>query len=253
MNTKAAFLKYMNSSQVETALANESPLLLPIGTLEPHGRHLPVGTDSICAERLAEQISPALSAVIAPTIEYGVTNSLAQTAPSSFFSEELYEQFLSSVVRSFINHGFKTLIIINGHGGNREALKKMSRKIVREKAVALSVVNWWLISEEHVSPVFQGQPGGHAAIEETAAIMHFCPDMVCQSNYSPVSDDSVPNEGIWHYPPPGEVLLKKAGEGQPCFDKSKCDQFMNAVADDIILRLNRWLSATNRIKGGLRP
>ena len=92
----AIFLKNLNTLEVEQLLRREAPLFLPIGTLEAHGRHLPVGTDTLCAEKIAERLSISLDAAIAPSLEYGITNVLAQTSPASFFSEELFENFVEN-------------------------------------------------------------------------------------------------------------------------------------------------------------
>lgn len=246
-------IKQLNSIEVESLLAREAPLFLPIGTIEPHGRHLPVGTDTLCAEKIAEELSIDLSGVVAPSIEYGVTNSLAQTAPSSFFDEDFFEQYVTHVLEAYFKHGFKCIIIINGHGGNMEPLKRCARKFIRRQAVALSVINWWKLSEQFVEPTFNTRPGGHAAVEETAAMLHFCPTMVVPDNYNSANDDYVAHNGIWMYPPPGEVIIDEAGQGQPSFDCGKAATFMELTIADIRERLNHWLVAVNRITGGLRP
>lgn len=246
-------IKELNSVEIESLLAREAPLFLPVGTVEPHGRHLPVGTDTFCAEKIAEELSIDLSGVVAPSIEYGVTNALAQTAPSSFFSVEFYEQFLSQIIETYFLHGFKCIVIINGHGGNRDPLKTVARKLIRKHAMALSVVNWWLLSEKFVEQVFTTKPGGHAAVEETAAMLHFCPTMVVPDNYSPKNDDYVADNGIWLYPPPGEVILSHSGKGQPAFDCGKAAEFMELTIAEISDRLSHWMVSVNRLTGGLRP
>ncbi len=247
------FLKHLNSIEVESLLAREAPLFLPIGTLEAHGRHLPVGTDTLCAEKLSEELSINLDGVVAPSIEYGITNSLAQTAPASFFPEELFESFVSMILQNYINHGFKTIIIMNGHGGNVEPLKRVARKIIRRQPVALSVINWWKLSEKFVKPVFATEVGGHAAVEETAAMLHFYPTMVTPDNYQAGNDDYVADNGIWLYPPPGEVILNQTDNGQPVMDCGKSAEFMEKVMDEINGRLGNWLNRIQRLSGGLRP
>lgn len=249
----ARFLKQMNTVQVESLLGTEAPLFLPIGTIEAHGRHLPVGTDTLCAEKVAETLSIALDGVIAPSFEYGLTKVLAQTSPASFFPEELFEAFIEKVIENFHKQGFKTIIVVNGHGGNREALRKVARRLSRVSPIALSVINWWLISEKFVEPAFACRPGGHAAIEETATMLHFFPELVNSDNYTPQSDDYVPEEGIWLFPPPGEVLLSHHGEGQPSFDAAKAAAFVKMFTDDLTARLQKWLNSFSRLKGGLRP
>lgn len=248
-----SFLKHMNTIEVDNLLAREAPLFLPVGTLEAHGRHLPVGTDTLCAEKICEELSIHFSGAVAPSIEYGITNSLAQTAPASFFEEELYEQFVYTILANYCRHGFRSIVIINGHGGNRDALKKIARKITRKFPLAVSVVNWWVLSESFVEQTFGTKPGGHAAIEETAAMLHFYPTLVDPDNYSSEADDYVANNGIWLYPPPGEVILDQTGEGQPSFDCGKAADFMDEVLKDLVKRLTHWFGSMNRLSGGLRP
>ncbi len=246
-------LKNMNTLQVEALLAAETPLFLPIGTIEAHGRHLPVGTDSFCAEKIAEDLSIALDGAVAPTFEYGITRVLAQTSPASFFPEELFEAFIEKVIENFRSQGFKTIIIVNGHGGNRESLKRVVRKLSRVRPTGLAVINWWLISEQYVERVYNCKPGGHAAVEETALMLNYFPELVENANYASETDDYVPDDGIWLFPPPGEVLLSTHGQGRPDFDPQKAENFAGLVLEDLQKRLQRWLNSFKRIKGGLRP
>jgi len=247
------FIKHMNTVEVEAFLAEEKPLFLPIGTLEAHGRHLPVGTDTLCAEKFAEELSLKLAGAVAPAIEYGITNVLAQTSPASFFSEELFEAFVEKIIQTFYLQGFKTIIIINGHGGNRDALKRIMRQQSRLQPIALSVINWWLIAEKYVKESFSSDAGGHAAVEETAAAMHFFPHMVTPENYDPQTDDYAADNGVWLYPPPGEVILHRTGEGQPDFDRGKSAALIKLTIEDIEQKLAKWLVSFKRIRGGLRP
>ncbi len=249
----ARFIKHMNTIEIEAFLKEEKPLFIPVGTLEAHGRHLPVGTDTLCAEKIAEELSIKLSGAVAPAIEYGITNVLAQTSPASFFPEGLFEDFVEKIVSTFYLQGFKTIIMINGHGGNRDALKRIMRKQSRLYPVALSVINWWLVCEKHVKSCFNTNPGGHAAVEETAAIMHFFPDLVKSENYDSENDDYAAEEGVWLYPPPGEVILNNPGEGQPVFDRGKSTTLMELTIEDICRRLFKWMASFRRIRGGLRP
>lgn len=250
---KATYLKQLNTVQVQGFLEKHSPLFIPVGTLEPHGRHLPVGTDTYCAEKVAEKLCEAFDGVIAPSVEYGLTNVFAQTSPSSFFPIDLYQAFVEQIVRTFYRQGFSRIVIINGHGGNKDALKPLLRKIAREFPIALSIINWWMFAEEFVGSVYGTQPGGHAAVEETAAILYSHPELVVKENYEPEKDDCIPNEALWFYPPVGEVLLSEPNQGQPCFDKEKADIFMERVIGSLRDRLERWFNSFGRLEGGLRP
>ena len=247
------FSQEMNSVEVESFLASEAPLFLPIGTLEAHGRHLPVGTDTLCASKISEELSISFEGVVAPAIGYGITNSLVQTSPGSCFPEDIYEPYIETIIRGLHSQGFKTIVIINGHGGNMESLKKVARKMTRSINIGLSVIHWWMLSTKFVEPTFNDKPGGHAAIEETAAMLHFYPTLVTPDNFDKKNDSYTPDNGIWLYPPPGEVLIKEYDKGLPNFDCGKAADFMEKVIDKITCKLRVWMNSFNRIKGGLRP
>lgn len=246
-------LQEMNSVEVETFLASEAPVFLPLGTLEVHGRHLPVGTDTLCASKIAEDLSRIFDGAVAPSIGYGITHSLVQTSPGSHFPQDIYEQFVELVITNLHAQGFKTIVVINGHGGNMDALKNIARRVTKRLRIGLSVIHWWMLSTPLVEKCFSDKPGGHAAIEETAAMLHYCPTLVDPDNFNEKEDTYVPNNGIWMYPPPGEVLISEYGKGLPNFNCGTASDFMEAVLEDISSRLNAWLRSFNRIKGGQRP
>lgn len=248
------FLEEMNTTEVEAALERQAPLFLPLGTLEAHGRHLPVGSDTLLAKGVAVELARRFSGIVAPALGYGLTNLLAQTAPASFYDESLYEAFVGATIEHFIRHGFQRIVLVNGHGGNRDALKHAARKLVRRERAALAVVNWWLLAEEPARAIY-GDTGGHAAVEETAGILFFHPELVNPDLYNPEMDDMVPEDGIWCYPPPGEVLLYKGeGKGRPDFDAAKARTMMTDTLASIETRLQRWLAGLTRYRqGDLRP
>ncbi len=247
------FLEEMTTPQVEAALERGAPLFFPVGTLEAHGRHLPVGTDTLAAVGIARKLAERCRGVVAPPMSYGLTNLLVQTAPASHYDDSMYAAFLAATLEAFVGHGFSTIIIVNGHGGNRGALKQVARQLVREQAVSVAVIHWWMLTGNAAKVVYGGG-GGHAAVEETAAVLHFHPDMVDASLYQSDQDDFTPEEGMWCYPPPGEVLLYDGDhKGRPDFDAEKAGKFMHQVIGEIELRLRRWLSRRHRLGGSLRP
>ncbi len=250
---KTVFLKKMNTVEVEAAVRNSSVLFLPVGTLEAHGRHLPVGTDTLCAEAVSEGLARRLGGLVAPSVEYGITNVLAQTSPASFFPDHVFEEFVETIIKNFVLQGFKKIIVLNGHGGNRDCLKRIARRQVRSSQIALAVINWWLISEKFVGEVFDDSPGGHAAIEETALIQHYYPELVNPENYSSEQDTYVPDDGMWLYPPPGEIILHHQNHGLPDFNSEKCGKFAEILENELEKGLRRWIASFSRIKGGLRP
>ena len=115
------------------------------------------------------------------------------------------------------------------------------------------IINWGIYASKFVEGVYDTRPGGHAAVEETAAILYARPDLVTKENYDSDTDDCVPTDAFWMFPPTGEVLLEEEGQGQPCFDKKKADIYMKKVLDGIEKRMKKWFASISRLRGGLRP
>lgn len=246
-------LDRLTTKYISHFINSGGPLFFPVGTLEAHGRHLPVGTDTLCAEGVAIELARRLGGVCAPPFAYGLTNLLAQTAPGSFYPEEMWGEFIETTLRGFRRHGFRTIIVVNGHGGNRPPLQGVVRRLVRERETALCVVHWWKLAEPAAQRIYGGL-GGHAAVEETAAMVALHPDTVVPAQYVPENDDYQPDEGFWCFPPPGEVLLYGGDpKGRPDFTPDRARAFLDATLSDIEARLKRWLNALHRLDGGLRP
>ena len=228
-------------------------VFLPVGTLEPHGRHLPVGTDTLCALDVSVELARRLSGIVAPPLGYGLTNLLAQTPPASFFPEPIFQGFVEGILEGLAQHGFSPLVIVNGHGGNRDVLKAVARSFIKRRRVALSVIHWWHFAEPPAREIY-GATGGHAANEETAAMLFFEPDLVRPELYQPEEDDYTPDDAFWCYPPPGEVLIYNDDpRGRPDFDGEKARNLMQKTLDQIETRLQKWMSRIRRLGGGLRP
>ncbi|HNV70593.1 MAG TPA: creatininase family protein [Candidatus Ozemobacteraceae bacterium] len=250
---KSVLMEHMNTVDLNHHLNAGGLVFLPVGTLEPHGRHLPVGTDTICAREVAVELAKRLSGIVAPPLGYGLTNLLAQTPPASFFPEPLFQAFVDAILEGLAQHGFSPLVIVNGHGGNRDALKAVARAFIKRRAVALSVIHWWHFAEPPAKKIY-GATGGHAANEETAAMLFFDSQLVRRDQYSPDEDDYTPSDAMWCYPPPGEVLIYHDDpRGRPDFDRAKARSVMEQTIDAIEARLKSWMSRIRRLGGGLRP
>ncbi len=250
---ESVLMEHLTTVDLNQHLSAGGLVFLPVGTLEPHGRHLPVGTDTLCAREVSIELARRFSGIVAPPLGYGLTNLLAQTPPSSFFPEPLYQAFVEAILDSLAQHGFSPLVIVNGHGGNRDALKTVARAFIKRRPVALSVIHWWHFAEPPAREVY-GSSGGHAANEETAAMLFFEPELVRQELYAPDEDDFTPSDAMWCYPPPGEVLIyNEDPRGRPDFDQARAQLMMQKTLDAIEQRLKQWMNRIRRLGGGLRP
>ncbi|MFQ5570175.1 MAG: creatininase family protein [Rhodothermales bacterium] len=210
-------------------------VLLPVGTLEPHGV-LPNGSDNLAPEAMARALADRLNAMIAPTLNYGVTGSL-QAYPGAFkISEEAYGPFVADILAGLARNGFKNIIVLNGHGGPQTALLREVAATASERhQVRTLVINWWSLASEDTFAVF-GENGGHAGNNETAYVQTVVPEHIHPDQYTPDMTTPYPSGNAWAaYPFPSSIGLYEAGQGFPTFDPAQAQAYFNRVNERVAL------------------
>jgi creatinine amidohydrolase len=204
-------------------------VLLPTGTLEPHGV-VNNGADIIAPVAIAKAIARETNAMIAPVVPYGITGSMDAYPGAFSISEGAYRAYLKDVLYGLVKCKFQTIVIINGHGGPQTAvLNDLAREVGQEKGVRTLVINWWGHCADVTLEVF-GEDGGHAGWNETAFIQAIDPNLVHPELYKPEMATPNPGPGTFSaYPAPSSIGLYKAGQGLPKFDKGKADTYFKKV------------------------
>jgi creatinine amidohydrolase len=216
-------------------------IILPVGTVEAHGSAC-LGTDNLIPETIALGIAERLNALVAPTVNYGITKSLSRYPGGSTIQPETFGFFIRNILDSFADTGFKNVFVMNGHGGNNMALKDAAFDFHHERKTNVAVIHWWELCADLTSDFF-GHAGGHAGTDETAMILAIDPALVDQKSYDPnLAYQFRPGADV--YPVPGTILLYKEGEGYPEFDIEKARQYRDkviaTVGDFAEMVLSRW-------------
>jgi creatinine amidohydrolase len=217
-------------------------VLLPTGTLEPHGV-INNGADITAPVALARSVARRVNAMVAPVIPYGITGSMDAFPGSFSISEGAYRAYVRDVLAGLAKSGFRTIVIVNGHGGPQTAvLNDLAREVGQERKVRTLVVNWWSYAADVTREVF-GEDGGHAGWNETAYVQAVDPKLVRRDRYS--DDLAVPNPapGTYSaYPAPASIGLYTKGQGYVRFDQTKADAYFAKVNDKVaglILEMRR--------------
>ena len=146
--------------------------IIPVGSVEAHGHHLPLGTDvfsprlfcSMLEERIGERIW------IAPEIPYGQSYDLSVYPGTIHIPSEIMSSYIFHVAKSLYNNGIEKLIFLNGHGGNVNALNLTSEKLM-ELGMDVITINWWLDFSKEILTITEGQ--GHGGEDETSAVLFY--------------------------------------------------------------------------------
>jgi creatinine amidohydrolase len=152
--------------------------LLPTGSTEQHGPHAPLGTDRIAAETVAEEAAEVyeretgVPVAVAPAIPVGVSAEHRRFPGSLWVSEDTFRSYVRETVGSLAAGGFDRVVIVNGHGGNVDALLEVAGNVTRQDDAYAVPFTWF----EHVPE--DAPPMGHAGARETALLRAIAPDLV---------------------------------------------------------------------------
>jgi creatinine amidohydrolase len=169
-------IKELIPMQIEAILAEDPRLIIPVGTCEQHGPHLPLGCDTIIVERLADDLSQEFGLLRAPSVEYGVNVD----TESGFFGigsvrKKTLHRMLNDLLASWEATGVKEFILLTAHGHDphQEALATVITAGARVRVVDIFAVN--------LSGHLEGQTEAmHGDEVDTSIMLYLCPEMVHQ-------------------------------------------------------------------------
>jgi creatinine amidohydrolase len=213
--------------------AKVKTVLLPLGTLEPHGVAAN-GTDILAPLALARAIAPRVNAMVAPAVPYGFTGILDAYPGSFTIPEDAYRAYVRAVMMGLAKNKFQNVILLNGHGGGQTAiLSALAQEVGRETGTRILVVNWWSYCSDITREVF-GEDGGHAGDNEIAYVMAIDPALVHKDRYEREMATALPAPNTWSaYPFPSSIMLYQEGQGYPKFDAAKAKKYFEKVNNKI--------------------
>jgi len=171
--------------EVAEAVASHPLAILPLGSLEFHGPHNPLGSDSIIISGIAERVAARTCGLLFPIIQF--TQCPAHTAHfrgTISVRPEVMTMYFADVLRNILHLGFRKVFILNGHDGNIGPGRGAIAQVADEtKDAALLFVSWWefLPSEmmKTLGMFHQANGGhGHGGPLETSAVAAFRPDLI---------------------------------------------------------------------------
>jgi creatinine amidohydrolase len=155
----------------------ESLVLVPVGSTEQHGPHLPEGTDHMIAEALAREAADQSGYLCTPTITVGVSSHHRQFHGTMWADAAAFRAYVESLTRNLTEHGIDRVIYVNAHGGNVAHLREVGRQLRDDRAAYAIEWMWNESIRELVDDLFAVN-GPHGGPKETAMIMHLAPELV---------------------------------------------------------------------------
>ncbi|MEV0714319.1 creatininase family protein [Asanoa sp. NPDC050611] len=163
------------------ALARARVAVLPVGATEQHGPHLELCTDIAIAEAFARRLSDALGAdaVLCPPVPYGLSEHHLHFSGTMTLRPATFAAVLSDIAESLAIHGIRRVLVVNGHGGNFDAVKLAARQARRDQDVLMAHLSWARLAADVIRTEMAGEARyNHACQIETSIAMALVPDIV---------------------------------------------------------------------------
>jgi creatinine amidohydrolase len=168
------------------ALDKNTPVIIPVAALEQHGRHMPVFTDSMLTNEITRRIEQRMGekVLFTPLVWFGNSHHHMDFAGTLSAEPRLYIDLLNNLLENLIAHGFKRLIILNGHGGNdvpgKQAVFETRQKHRNRADLLLLFVTYWNLCAEpwQQDASIEQRVMGHACEWETSMVLRIAPQLV---------------------------------------------------------------------------
>lgn len=161
----------MTWNEVKDALTKTDVVLIPVGSIEQHGLHMPLDTDVVISQRLSERCAEVCQkegtyVTVAKPINYGVAWYHMDFPGTVAISQKVFIDYVIEICGSLYKHGFKKIILVNAHGGNSGALTVASNLLHEKLRERVYVARWREMAGEVLKDIKTG--GIHADQVETS-------------------------------------------------------------------------------------
>jgi creatinine amidohydrolase len=190
----------LTSPEIAALDRERTVVLLPIGSLEQHGNHMPLGTDSMLAVAVAGAAAQDCDdIVVLPCPAYGFSAHHMRFPGSVTLRPETLMAVCEDVVGSVVRHGFRRFLIVNGHGGNAGIIDVLASTLGHRHygRARIACLTYFTLAREEIARLRRSEAGGmgHACEFETSLMLHLRPELVQMQRAKPI------------YPDPGSSYL----------------------------------------------
>jgi len=165
----------------------DAVVIVPVGSTEQHGPHLPTQVDALLAGEVSRRAARRvigghhgnMPVVVAPTVWSGLAEHHMSLGGTLSLDLATFHALLRCIVRSITRHGFKRILLLNGHGGNIAALTAIVNDFAIEFSAPIATTSYWLLAADAFGKILEKQSNvRHACEAETSMLLAIVPDLV---------------------------------------------------------------------------
>ena len=233
------------------ALSKDTPVIFPVAALEQHGHHMPLFTDSLLLGEVVRRVAGRFDdrALFAPLTWLGNSDHHLDFAGTLSAPPRVYLDTLNGLAENFLQHGFRRIVFINGHGGNdvpgRQAVFELRQRHRQRDDVLFLFATYWSLGARpwETDSTLAQREMGHACEWETSMMLRLAPHLVGDYRNAPPVEFGIPFTPASR----GWITRERTGPGhigQPHLASAeKGETLFRVFAEDVaalIERVIRW-------------
>jgi creatinine amidohydrolase len=176
----------LKSPELRALAERDAVVIVPVASTEQHGPHLPTQVDCLLcgeiAQRAAIQASAAVPTLTTPVVWSGLAEHHMSMGATLSLDFDTFFALLRGICRSLTRHGFKKVLLLNGHGGNIAALTVIVNELAVEFDAQIATTTYWLLAQPAFAKILEKQANvRHACEAETSMVLALKPELVDMS------------------------------------------------------------------------
>jgi creatinine amidohydrolase len=174
-------LENITMSEFKKYLRQTKTIVFPFGTIEEHGRHLPLNTDSLIIQEALKKVTMRKRFFLAPIVYYGVCTTTKDHMGTISITSETLRRLSFDLVTEAYKKGLSNFLLISGHGGSlhMSALKETAEILVEElKGIKIAVFSPYNLLWKELSDLAETPNDSHAGELETSMMLYLSPELV---------------------------------------------------------------------------
>ncbi|MSP88861.1 MAG: creatininase family protein [Alphaproteobacteria bacterium] len=238
----------LRADELRERAKQDAIVILPVGSLEQHGPHLPVEIDSLLGEAVAlgtaKLVAESEPILVLPCLWTGVSEHHMSFGGTVTLDFPAFSAVVTGIVQSVVRHGFRRIVLLNGHGGNDNGLRVLADELSPKLNVPILQMTYWYAAAEPIAKILETQKGlRHACEAETSMAMALRPELVARDRIKlakvnrPPEMDELVGPGIYRWR--SLASLSSAGVvGNPeAATAEKGQRLLDAICQELATKL----------------
>jgi creatinine amidohydrolase len=241
----------LRADQLREKARQDAIVIVPVGSIEQHGPHLPVEVDSTLGEAVSHRTARAITAkgqqaLVLPMVWTGLSEHHMSFGGTITLSLATFSAMMEDICRSILRHGFKRIVLLNGHGGNENALRNVTDELTPKLRAPIVQFTYWYAAAEPINAILETQSAlSHACEAETSMMMALRPDLVAKdriplakSNRTPGVEEFV-GGGVYRWRSIGSRSASGVIGNPEAATAAKGRHLLTAISDTLATKLTQ--------------